>query len=149
MSKKEKQEDFFRIQLETFFHMQALTQSGVYLYLSTYKENFLSMYINSDSKWKAQDNYLVILRPFLGIFSPTTFNQITKYCKDFYPVLCHTTGQKSLQFLVHILGETMTSSIHSEIYWPLVNQSKTMQLSNQPCLHTARNMVAINCCYLN
>ena len=27
-----------------------------------------------------------------------------------------TTGQKSLQFLVHILGETMTSSIHSEIY---------------------------------
>ena len=33
----------------------------------------------------------------------------TKYCKDICPVLCHTTGQKSLQFLVHILGETMTS----------------------------------------
>ena len=29
------------------------------------------------------------------------------------------TGQKSLQFFVRILGETMTLSIHSEINWPL------------------------------
>ena len=31
----------------------------------------------------------------------------------------HSTGQKSLQQLAHILGETMTSKIHSEIYRPL------------------------------
>ena len=55
------------------------------------------------------------------IFSPNIW---TKYCKDFFPVLCHTsTGQKSLQFLVYILGETMTSWIYSEIYWPLVDMS--------------------------
>ena len=41
----------------------------------------------------------------------------TKNCQDFCPVLW---GQKSWQFFVHILGETMTSYIHSEIYWPLV-----------------------------
>ena len=34
-------------------------------------------------------------------------------------VLCQTTGEKSLLFLVHILAETMTSKIHSEIYWSL------------------------------
>ena len=44
----------------------------------------------------------------------------TKYCKDFCPVVWHTTGQKSLQLLVHILGETMTSYTNSEIYWPLL-----------------------------
>ena len=41
----------------------------------------------------------------------------TKNCQDFYP---HYTGQKSWQFFVCILGETMTSYIHSEIYWPLL-----------------------------
>ena len=30
------------------------------------------------------------------------------------------TGQKFWQFFAHILGEMMTSEIHSEIYWPLV-----------------------------
>ena len=35
--------------------------------------------------------------------------------------------QKSLQFLVHILGETMTSEIHAEIYWPLA----TCQLQSE------------------
>ena len=47
---------------------------------------------------------------FLPKYEPST------YCKDFCPVLCHTTGQKYLQFFVHILGETMTSYVHSEIY---------------------------------
>ena len=46
---------------------------------------------------------------------------LTKYCKDFCPVLCHTTGQQALQFLDHTLGEIMTSEIHSEVYWPLHN----------------------------
>ena len=36
----------------------------------------------------------------------------TKYCKDFFYVLCHNTGQKFLQFLIHLLR-------HSEIYWPV------------------------------
>ena len=29
--------------------------------------------------------------------------------QDFCPVVLHSTGQKSLQYLVHILGESMTS----------------------------------------
>ena len=33
----------------------------------------------------------------------------TKNCKDFCPVVWHSTEQKSLKYLVHILGETMTS----------------------------------------
>ena len=32
-------------------------------------------------------------------------------------------GQKSCQFFVHILGETMTSQIPSAIYWPLLHES--------------------------
>ena len=57
----------------------------------------------------------------------------TKYCKDFSPVLCHTIGQKSLQFLLHVLGERMTSWIHSEIYWPLVNRHRALHNpSNKP-----------------
>ena len=43
-----------------------------------------------------------------------------KYCKNFCPVLCHTIGQKFLQFFVHILGEMMAAQIHSKLYWPLV-----------------------------
>ena len=39
-----------------------------------------------------------------------------KNCQDFCP---HYTGQKSWQFFVCILGETITSKIHSEIFWPL------------------------------
>ena len=41
----------------------------------------------------------------------------TKNCQDFCPPY---TGQKSWQFFICILGETMTSKIHSEIDWPLV-----------------------------
>ena len=26
---------------------------------------------------------------------------LTKYCKDFFPILCHTTGQKALQFYIY------------------------------------------------
>ena len=49
-------------------------------------------------------------------------NQILYWISAMY---CPTLqGQKSLQFLVHILGETMTSQIHSEIYWPLVGFEK-------------------------
>ena len=45
-----------------------------------------------------------------------------------YLVWHSTTGQKSLQYLVHILGETMTSLIHSEIYWPLdTSANKSMR----------------------
>ena len=40
----------------------------------------------------------------------------TKNCQDICP---HSTGQKSWQLFVRILGETMTSQIHSEIVWPL------------------------------
>ena len=40
----------------------------------------------------------------------------TKNCQDFCP---HYTGQKSWQFFVCILEETMTSWIHSENNWPL------------------------------
>ena len=32
----------------------------------------------------------------------------TKNFKDFCPLVWHSTGQKSLQYLVHILGEMMT-----------------------------------------
>ena len=39
-----------------------------------------------------------------------------KNCQDFCP---HYTGQKSWRSFIHILGETMTSKIHSEIDWPL------------------------------
>ena len=42
----------------------------------------------------------------------------TKNCQDFCP---HYTGQKSGQFFVLILGETMISSIHSEINWTLLH----------------------------
>ena len=45
-----------------------------------------------------------------------------------------TTGQKSLQFLVHILGEMMTSPIHSEIYWSLaVSFGAKFQVSGMNC----------------
>ena len=40
----------------------------------------------------------------------------TKNCQDICP---HSTGQKAWQLFVRILGETMTSQIHSEIVWPL------------------------------
>ena len=40
----------------------------------------------------------------------------TNNCQDFCPVLW---GQISWQFFVRILGETMSSYIHSEINWPL------------------------------
>ena len=60
---------------------------------------------------------------------------LTKYCKDFCPVLCHTTGQKSLQFLDHILGEIMTSEIHSEIDWPLDKYVHTMWVSDRHDTH--------------
>ena len=33
----------------------------------------------------------------------------TENCKDFWPVVWHNKGQKSLQNLVHILGETIIS----------------------------------------
>ena len=33
-----------------------------------------------------------------------------------------TQGRNPDNFFVHILGETMTSRIHSEIYWPLASQ---------------------------
>ena len=42
---------------------------------------------------------------------------LTKNCQNFCP---HYTGQKSWQFFVGILGEMMTSWIHSEINWPLM-----------------------------
>ena len=41
----------------------------------------------------------------------------TKNCQDFCP---HYKGKKSWQFFDRILGETMTSWIHSENNWPLV-----------------------------
>ena len=38
----------------------------------------------------------------------------------------YTVGQKSLHFFVHILGETTTSQIHSEIDWPLAFVEKIL-----------------------
>ena len=40
----------------------------------------------------------------------------TKNCQSFCP---HYKGQKSWQVFVHILGQTITSLIHSENNWPL------------------------------
>ena len=58
------------------------------------------------------------------IFKVTISPKIrTKNCQDFCP---HCTGQKSWQIFVHILGETMTLWIHSDIVWPL---SKSADLS--------------------
>ena len=37
--------------------------------------------------------------------------------KGFMLCVWHSTGQKSLQYLVHIVGEKKLT--HSEIYWPL------------------------------
>ena len=55
---------------------------------------------------------------FLPQYEPNIVMISALYCAGY-----HTTGQKSLQFLVHILGETMTSEIHSEIHWPLTDSS--------------------------
>ena len=38
------------------------------------------------------------------------------FFEEFCPVVWHSTGQKSFQYLVHVLGEPMTSEIHSDIY---------------------------------
>ena len=47
------------------------------------------------------------------------FSQNTiKRSKDICP---HYTGQKSWQYFVYILGEMMTSKIHSENNWPFVH----------------------------
>ena len=40
-------------------------------------------------------------------------------------------GQKSWQFFAHILGETMTLYIHSEIYWPLEAKKKKCEILNE------------------
>ena len=65
--------------------------------------------IFAKGQWISEWIYEVIVSPKIW----------TKYCKDFCPVVWHSTGQKSLQYLVHILGETITSKFHSEIYQSL------------------------------
>ena len=59
----------------------------------------------------------------MNLWSHRFSQNMNQILQEFLPcTMAHTTGQKSLQFLVHILGEMMTSSIHSEIYWPLANK---------------------------
>ena len=48
----------------------------------------------------------------------------------------HTIGQKSWQFFVHILGETIIYEIHSEIYWSL-----TLTVSQQASLLHKRTAI--------
>jgi hypothetical protein len=61
---------------------------------------------------------LVKVSKFQNEFMKTSFlpKHEPKKCKDFCPVVWQSTGQKSLQYLVHFLGEMMTSLINSEIY---------------------------------
>ena len=56
----------------------------------------------------------------------TCESAIIRTCAPQPNICLHTTGQKSWQFFVHILGEMMTSLIHSEIYWPLVSFQKAL-----------------------
>ena len=48
----------------------------------------------------------------------------------------HSTGQKSWQFFVNILGETITEDIQYEIYWPL-----TLTVSQQASLLHKRTAI--------
>ena len=84
--------------------------------------------------------------PYKGQLISESINEVivspkirSKNCQDFCP---HYTGQKSWQFFVRILGETMTSYIHSENNWPLVHsqsQSRPVLLDVQQCMVAAEN----------
>ena len=58
-----------------------------------------------------QNTNLLKVSKFQNVFMKSSFlpNYESKKCKDFFPVVWHSTGQKSLHILVHIFGETMTS----------------------------------------
>ena len=59
----------------------------------------------------------------MNLWSHRFSKNINKKLSGFLPHYFFTTvGQKSWQFFVHILGEMMTSKIHSEIYWPLIGR---------------------------
>ena len=56
-------------------------------------------------------------------------------------------GQKSWQFFVHILGETMTSYIHSEINWPLaLSLACLSSMQKIQILTPTRNQIFFLCC---
>ena len=64
---------------------------------------------------------------------------------DFCPVVW---GQKSWQFLVHIFGETMTSEIHSEIYWPLLCKLQRAWNQSSYSLVFTYNFISFSKCFL-
>ena len=56
----------------------------------------------------------------------------------------YNVGQKAWQFFVHILGETMTSEIHSEIYWPLAScRSKVTNVTKKAIINQETNLILI------
>ena len=71
---------------------------------------------------------------------------MNKKLSGFLPCsVLHYTGQKSWQFFVHILGEKLTSQIHSEIYWPLQStnewKKQIMELKKWNKLHHCAQVI--------
>ena len=65
-----------------------------------------------------------------------------------YSVL-HYTGQKSWQSFVHILGETMTSFFHSEIYWPSADFILQIKINFQKSAEKMKNLRMQYCIIYN
>ena len=64
-----------------------------------------------------QDDCALKVSKFQNEYIKSSF--LPKYEPKFLPCSVAQYRAEILQYLVHILGETMTSYIHSEIYWPL------------------------------
>ena len=75
----------------------------------------LQLFFSSDKKEKRRDTFYLKVSNFQNEFVKSSF--LPKIVRI---SALHTTRQKFWQFFVHILGETINSWFHSEIYWTLV-----------------------------
>ena len=101
--------DLFRIKYvqilrqDVYYMCTTNSKSFVLCYIIIYKIKIVMLF-RYCAFWRT---YQLKVKKFQNVFMKSSFlpNYEPKKCKDFFPVVWHNTGQKSL----HILGETMTS----------------------------------------
>ena len=91
---------------------QEIVTSPIFVFVSVENINFDVDYL--EISWIAL--VLKVSKPQNELSKSSFHPKYEQKCQEFCPVVW---GKKSWQFFVHILGETMTSKIPSEIYWPL------------------------------